>query len=71
MKKKSAIGLIAIILLIIGGLNWGIVGIFNWNLVAAIFGGATSVLTRLIYVLVGLAAIVKIVKMLMHKPEAK
>ncbi|MBL7106537.1 MAG: DUF378 domain-containing protein [Phycisphaerae bacterium] len=43
-------------LLIIGGLNWGLVGIFNFNLVNAIFGEMTF-LSRLIYVLVGLSAI--------------
>lgn len=43
-------------LLIIGGLNWGLVGAFDLNLVDAIFG-AGSVLSRLIYILVGLAAL--------------
>ena len=43
-------------LLIIGGLNWGMVGIFNINLLAELFGEATM-LTRLIYILVGFAAV--------------
>jgi len=47
---------IAIILLIIGGLNWGLVGLFSFDLVAAIFG-AMSMLSRIVYVLVGLSAI--------------
>ena len=47
---------IAIILLIVGGLNWGLVGLFNFDLVAAIFGDM-SVLSRVIYSLVGLSAI--------------
>jgi hypothetical protein len=47
---------IAIILLIIGGLNWGLVGLFGFDLVAAIFG-AMSMLSRIVYVLVGLSAI--------------
>lgn len=47
---------IAVILVIIGGLNWGLVGFFNFNLVAAIFGDM-SALTRIIYALVGLAAL--------------
>lgn len=46
---------IALWLAIIGGLNWGLVGLFDFNLVAAIFGGM-SLLTRIIYILVGLAA---------------
>ena len=43
-------------LLIIGGLTWGMVGIFNINLVSGLFGEATM-LTRLIYILVGFAAV--------------
>lgn len=47
---------IAMILLIIGGLNWGLVGLFQFNLVTAIFG-SLPVLVTIIYVLVGLAAL--------------
>lgn len=47
---------IALWLTIIGGLNWGLIGLFDFNLVAAIFGGM-SLLSRIIYILVGLAAI--------------
>ena len=52
----KAIDTIAAVLLIIGGLNWGLVGLFNVNLVSAIFG-AMSALSRIIYVLVGISAI--------------
>ena len=52
----SVISTIALILLIIGGLNWGSVGLFGYDLVAAIFG-AMSGLSRTVYVLVGLAAL--------------
>jgi len=51
---------IAGLLLIIGGLNWGLVGLFNFDLVAAIFGmnfGETSLATRIVYVLVGFSAL--------------
>jgi len=48
--------LISIILVIVGGLNWGLVGLFNFDLVAAIFGAMSS-LSRIVYTLVGLAAI--------------
>lgn len=48
---------IALVLLIIGGLNWGLVGIFEFDLVAWLFGGATSLLSRIVYVLVALSAI--------------
>lgn len=58
--KKGPIGWIAIILLVIGGLNWGLYGAFNFDLVAWIFG-TLSVVSRIVYILVGLAAIYKIV----------
>jgi len=47
---------IAVVLVIIGGLNWGLVGIFNYDVVAAIFGAMTTI-TRVIYILVGLSAL--------------
>jgi uncharacterized protein len=47
---------IALILVIVGGINWGLVGAFNFDLVATIFG-AMSTVTRIVYVLVGIAAI--------------
>lgn len=48
---------LVLILSIIGAINWGLIGFFNFNLVAAIFGDATG-LTRLVYSLVGLAGLV-------------
>lgn len=48
---------IALILSIIGGINWGLIGIFRFDLVAYLFGGQTSAISRVIYTLVGLAAI--------------
>lgn len=56
MNKLSAIDWIALVLVIIGGINWGLVGFFNFDLVATLFGSA-SVLSRIIYDLVGLSAI--------------
>ena len=47
---------IALILIIIGAVNWGLVGIFNFNLVEAIFGVMTW-FTRLIYILVGISGL--------------
>jgi len=52
----KALNLIAQVLLIIGGLNWGLIGLFEWNLVSAIFGIDTW-FTNFIYILVGLSAI--------------
>ncbi len=48
---------IALLLLIVGGINWGLLGIFQFDLVAFIFGGQAAVLSRVIYVLVGISAI--------------
>jgi len=48
---------IALTLSIIGGLNWGLVGLFRFDLVAYICGGQTTVVSRVIYTLVGLASI--------------
>jgi uncharacterized membrane protein YuzA (DUF378 family) len=47
---------IAASLLVIGGLNWGLVGLFGFDLVAAIFGSPSALLARVVYVLVGLSA---------------
>lgn len=48
---------IALTLLIIGGLNWGLVGIFKFDLVAFLFGGQTGVISRIVYIIVCLSAI--------------
>ena len=47
---------IALLLVIIGALNWGLIGLFSWNLVSSIFGDM-SFLSRLIYILVGISGI--------------
>ena len=52
----KSLDLVANVLLVVGGLNWGLVGAANFDLVAAIFG-PMSPLSRIVYVLVGLAAI--------------
>jgi len=48
---------IALILTIIGAFNWGLIGLFQFDLVAWIFGGQTALLSRIIYGLVGLAGL--------------
>ena len=48
---------IALILGIIGALNWGIVGLFRFDCVAFLFGGQTGAISRVIYALVGLAGL--------------
>jgi uncharacterized membrane protein YuzA (DUF378 family) len=58
-----AINLLTLTLLIVGGLNWGLVGAFDFDLVAAIFG-EMSALSRIVYVLVGLSALYQIIPLL-------
>jgi uncharacterized membrane protein YuzA (DUF378 family) len=55
----KTLNLLTLILLIVGGLNWGLVGLANFDLVAAIFGDG-SALARAVYVLVGLSALYQI-----------
>lgn len=56
MSKMGTIGWIAFVLVIIGGLNWGLVGFFNWDLVAAVLG-ELSTASRVVYALVGISAL--------------
>ncbi len=48
---------LALLLSIIGGINWGLIGIFRFDLVAWLFGGQGSVVSRIVYTVVGLAAL--------------
>ena len=48
---------LALTLLVVGGLNWGLVGVFQFDLVAWLCGGQTGIISRVVYILVGLAAI--------------
>ena len=63
MIQKSTIGMVVGILLVVGGLNWGLVGLFNLDVVATIFGGTTALGSKVVYILVGIAAIYKLAKM--------
>ncbi len=56
MNKLNALDWISLVLVIVGGLNWGLVGLLKFDLVATIFGDM-SVLSRVVYALVGLAAV--------------
>jgi hypothetical protein len=60
--ERSTMDWVAYILVVVGGLNWGLVGAFEYDLVASIFG-SMSTLSRIIYVLVGLSAIWVLVKL--------
>jgi uncharacterized membrane protein YuzA (DUF378 family) len=55
-REMKSLNILTLILVIVGGLNWGLVGAFGFDLVAAIFGPG-SALARLVYILVGLSAI--------------
>lgn len=70
----KALNLVTLILVIVGGLNWGLVGAADFDLVAALFGDG-SVLARAVYVLVGLSAVYQIVPLLkafqMDEPPAE
>jgi uncharacterized membrane protein YuzA (DUF378 family) len=60
-RLKRGLAMVMAVLVIIGGINWGLIGFFNWNLVNAIFGGdtreQTSAIGRLLYCIVGLAGV--------------
>ena len=58
--KTRTIDTIALTLLIIGGINWGLMGLFDYNLVTAIFG-TSEVLTNIVYLLVAVSAVYAIV----------
>ncbi len=51
---------ICLVLIIVGGLNWGLIGLFNFDLVAWIFGGAQTLLARAVYTVVGVSAVCSI-----------
>lgn len=68
----KAVSMVALVLLIIGGLNWGLVGFFNYDLVSTVFG-AGSMIARVIFDIVGIAAIVAAITapmMMMSKKSA-
>ena len=59
---------IVLFIAIVGAINWGLIGLFNWNLVDALFGGGTqeetSVGSRVVYALVGLAGLLSLIPLL-------
>lgn len=60
---------VALILVIIGAINWGSVGLFGFDIVAALFGGQTALLSRIVYSLVGLSGIWSITLLFKDKSE--
>lgn len=63
-----ALNKISLLLLIVGGLNWGLVGLFGFDLVATLFG-EMSVLSRIVYVLVGVSAVLQIAPLIKGDPR--
>ncbi len=62
-ESMKALNILTLILIIVGGLNWGLVGLSGFDLVATLFG-AGSVLTRIVYMLVGLSALWQLVPLI-------
>lgn len=60
---------IALLLIIIGALNWGLVGLFSFDLVAWIFGGAGAIISRIIYTIIALAGVWCISMLFMDNEE--
>jgi uncharacterized membrane protein YuzA (DUF378 family) len=62
MKKLNGMDWLSLVLVAVGGLNWGLIGILNFDLVAAIFGDM-SAFSRIVYSLVGLSAVYVLTQM--------
>jgi len=56
MKNLNAFDWVALVLVVIGGVNWGLIGVLNLDLVSTLFG-AMTMLSRVIYILVGISAL--------------
>jgi uncharacterized membrane protein YuzA (DUF378 family) len=60
-KHMRAVNIVTLLLVIVGAVNWGLVGLFQFDLVAALFGGQQAALSRIVYSLVGLAGLYQLV----------
>jgi uncharacterized protein len=65
---SRALYLLALVLVVVGALNWGLVGLAQFDLVAALFGGPAAVLSRIVYVLVAVAGVVLLVTHAVGRP---
>ena len=61
---------ICVILIIIGGINWGLIGLFSFDAVAWLLGGSASLLSRAVYTVVGIAALCAIPSLFGSEPQA-
>ena len=67
----SGLQRIALLLTIIGAINWGLIGLFQFDLVAAIFGGQSSLISRIVYSLVGIAGLINLGLLFMSNREVE
>lgn len=67
MKQNKGLHMVSFLLLVVGGLNWLLVGLFGWD-VGMLFGGQGAMVSRVVYVLVGLSAVYLLFS---HKGECK
>lgn len=61
---------LALVLVIIGALNWGLIGLFQFDLVASLFGGQNAMLSRIVYTLVGVAGVYAITLLFRDREKA-
>ena len=62
---------LTLVLLIVGGLNWGLWGLLEFDLVAAVFGGNTSMLSKVVYTLVGVSGVLQLVWLFAGKTSSQ
>ncbi len=68
---RTPLDRLALILIIVGALNWLLVGLFEYDLVAAIFGGETAFISKVVYTLVGIAGLYSISLLFREKVPAR
>lgn len=69
--NRTPLDRLALVIVVIGALNWLLVGLFQYDLVAALFGGQTSFLSRIIYSIVGLAGLYSISLLFREVPAVR
>ena len=58
------LNILTLVLVIVGAVNWGLVGLFQFDLVAALFGGQQAILSRIVYTLVGVAGLYQLIPLM-------
>lgn len=71
MYKFNLLDKISLILVIIGAINWGLIGLFNFNLIGALLGEPVNLIGRIIYILVGVAGVDMLMLLLKMKKSFK